>query len=411
MRLKYVIFLAVLLILSAQASAQVSTGLDELIAHRWAPLRGKDVGLITNQTGRARDGEFGDSLFARQTSFHLVALYAPEHGIMGDRPAGVPSDSIERIMGVPVYSLYGRTRKPTKTILRGVNALVFDIQDIGVRPYTFLSTMVLAMESAAEQGIPFFVLDRPNPLSGERVEGNMLDTTLKSFVGQVPVPYLHGMTLGEIATMAKAKGWFNQSADLKLMVIPMRGWKRSMEWKETGLVWTAPSPNIPTYESAVGAAMFGATGELGVLSIGVGSDAPFLRLGSTLLTTGELLRFADSTLPKQLLITPEDFTGTSSAGIKNYRGIKVLLPQNIQTIPSLYEGQYRMLEALLTDTAFRTSFDEIAYSSQNMFAKVTGTHALFDALKHCEDLSLRFAQWNREAELFRQSRAPYLLYP
>ena len=386
------------------------TGLDNIIAEHWAPLKGKNVGLITNQTGRTRTGEFGDSLFAREKSFHLIALFAPEHGLMGERPAGVQSDTLERMMGVPVYSLYGSTRKPTKAMLRGVNALVFDIQDIGVRPYTYLSTMILSMEAAAENHISFFVLDRPNPLSGVRIEGNVLDTTLKSFVGLVPVPYLHGMTLGELASLAKAKGWFNKASDLRLTVIPMRGWKRTMYWNETGLAWNAPSPNVPSFENAVGAAMFGATGELGIVSIGIGSDAPFLRIGSTLLGTTEILHIANSTLPNELTFVPEDFIGSSNAGIKNYNGIRIVLPSNLSLVPSFYEGQYRMLEAMLRDTALRSSFDQIAYSSENMFAKVTGMRRLLDALKQCVGLTPIFERWRKDTEIFRQEREPYLLY-
>ena len=404
------ILLATILCISESCAAQVTTGLDNIITEHWTPLKDKNVGLITNQTGRTRKGEFGYSLFALQKSFKLVALYSPEHGLRGERSAGVASDTIERFMGVPVYSLYGSTRKPTKTMLRGVTALVFDIQDIGVRPYTYLSSMVLSMEAAAQNGIPFFVLDRPNPLSGERIEGNILDTALKSFVGQVPVPYLHGMTLGELATMAKAKGWFNKAAQLQLTVIPLQGWKRTMYWNETGLPWIAPSPNIPTFESAAGAAMLGATGELGIVSIGIGSDAPFLHIGSTLLGTSQILRTVDSSMPKELLLTAEDFTGSSNAGVKNYHGVRITLPPKLSTVCSLYEGQYRMLELMLHDTAFRSSFDQIAYSSQNMFAKVTGMHGLFDMLKRCEDLDPVFERWRKDAEMFRRDREPYLLY-
>src|SRR5207253_1630447 len=158
----------------------------------------------------------------------------------------------------------------------------FDIQDIGVRPYTYLSTMIYAMEAAAENGIEFIVLDRPNPLSGQRIEGNILDTAFRSFVGVAPIPYLHGMTVGELAKMAKGEKWFHHAEKLHLSVIKMTGWKRAMYWNETGLKWIAPSPNIPTFENAIGCAMFGAIGELGILSIGIGSDLPFLRLGSKL---------------------------------------------------------------------------------------------------------------------------------
>ena len=398
------------LLVADNAASQVTTGLDNLIAEQWAPLKSKHVGLITNQTGVTRTGQAGAQAFAHSKALKLVALYGPEHGIFGQRKAGVTSDVLDHYEGVPVYSLYGSTRKPTKAMLRGVNALVFDIQDVGVRPYTFLSTMILAMEAAAEQSIPFYVLDRPNPLSGERIEGNILDVSLKSFVGQVPVPYIHGMTLGELAKMAKAKGWFNKAAKLQLTIIPMTGWKRSMYWNETGLTWTAPSPNVPHFENAIGLAMLGATGELGILSVGVGSDRPFLRVGSTLLPTEQLHQIASTTFPASLRFTSEDFTATTSAGTKTYHGVSIKLPDKIGTVNPLYEAQFRMLEAMLHDTAVRTSFDALPFFVNTMFEKVTGMHGLLDSLKRCKDLEPIFEQWKRDAEKFREDRKPFLLY-
>ncbi|MDP4199606.1 MAG: DUF1343 domain-containing protein [Bacteroidota bacterium] len=409
MRQKYVGFLLAILLVATSAKAQVVTGLDNLASQHFAALKGKHIGLISNQTGRTASGELGADLLANEHSLKLVALFAPEHGLMGTRKAGVPSDSAEWYHGVRVYSLYGSTRKPTKKMLRGINALVFDLQDIGVRPYTYLSTMVLAMEAAAEQGIPFYVLDRPNPLSGERIEGNTLDPTLKSFVGALPIPYLHGLTLGELARMAKAKAWFNKAQKLKLTVIPMRGWKRSMYWNETGLPWTAPSPNIPHFENAVGAAMLGATGELGVLSIGIGTDAPFLRMGSTLLGTSEILRIADSIYHGTASINAEDFVGQNAGQTKSYHGVRISV-SSLHAIPSLYPLQYQLLEAMLHDTAFRKSFDALPFSVDAMFDKVTGMRGLRDILIRCADLARVFANWQRDCDAFRRDRMPYLLY-
>ena len=408
---KYIHFAIVCLALfSMNAEAQVLTGLDNLVAQHFAPLNGKHVGLITNQTGRTRTGAFGPDLFAKSNVFKLVALFAPEHGLMGLRQAGINSDTLERFDGVPVNSLYGSTRKPTRKMLKGINALVFDIQDVGVRPYTFLSTMVLAMEAAAENKIPFYVLDRPNPLSGERIEGNILDTTLKSFVGMLPIPYLHGMTLGELAQMARAKGWFHQAAKLQLTVIPMKGWKRSMYWNETGLEWTAPSPNVPHYENAIGLSMLGATGELSVLSVGVGSDLPFLRIGSTLMPSSEILRMADSAFYDKVPFRIEDFTAATSAGTKTYHGVRIELPTDLNNISSLYEGQFRMIELMLQDTAFRVGFDGLNPSLNAMFGKVTGERVLLDTLRRCGDLEALFQQWNLDAEKFRIERKQWLLY-
>jgi uncharacterized protein YbbC (DUF1343 family) len=395
---------------SFSAHGQVRTGLDNLIAKNFAPLKGKHVGLITNQTGRTRDGQFGAEVFAKSKAIKLFALFAPEHGLMGTRQAGVNSNTLEHFDNVPVYSLYGSTRKPTHKMLKGLDALVFDIQDVGVRPYTFLSTMIQSMESAAENKIPFYVLDRPNPLSGERIEGNILDTNLKSFVGIIPIPYLHGMTLGELAQMARAMGWFRSAAKLKLTVIPMTGWKRSMYWNETGLAWTAPSPNVPHFENAVGLAMLGATGELGILSVGIGSDMPFLRIGSTLMTSNEILRMVDSAYLHSLPLTTDIFTATTSAGTKTFHGVKFTLPTDLKIIPSLYEGQFLAMEQMLHDTAFRATFDAMPSSEHSMFEKVTGERTIVQALRRCEDFDTIFKRWNADAEKFRLERKPWLLY-
>ncbi len=411
---KYIHFVIVgLFLISCSAEAQVwqvRTGLDNLVQEHFEILKNKHVGLITNQTGRTRDGQFGADLFAKSKEIKLIALFAPEHGLMGTRQAGVNSDTLEYFDGVPVYSLYGATRKPTRKMLRGIDALVFDIQDGGVRPYTFLSTMIEAMEAAAENKIPFYVLDRPNPLSGERIEGNTLDTSLKSFVGIIPVPYLHGMTLGELAKMAQAKGWFHHAATLKLTVIPMSGWKRSMYWSETGLAWIAPSPNVPHFENAVGLAMLGATGELGILSVGIGSDLPFLRIGSTLMVTNEILRMADSAYGNALTFTSDDFTATTSAGTKTYHGVKTMLPADMDSIPFLYNGQFLMIEAMLHDTAFRTAFDAMPYSENAMFEKVTGEKGIIDTLRRCADFDPIFEHWKQDDDKFRIERKPWLLY-
>jgi uncharacterized protein YbbC (DUF1343 family) len=406
---KYIHFAIIcLFLISTDAYAQVSTGLDNLIAEHFAPLKDKHIGLITNQTGRTRDGAFGADLFAKSNAIKLIALFAPEHGLMGTRQAGVNSDTLEYFDGVPLYSLYGATRKPTKKMLRGINALVFDIQDVGVRPYTFLSTMIQSMEAAAENKIPFYVLDRPNPLSGERIEGNILDTNLKSFVGIIPIPYLHGMTLGELAQMARAKGWFHQSAQLQLTIITMTGWKRSMYWGDTHLAWIAPSPNVPHFENAVGLAMLGATGELGILSVGIGSDLPFLRIGSTLMNTNEILRMADSAYSFPL--AADDFTATTSAGTKTFHGVKITLPPDLKSISSFYDGQFRMMELMLNDTAFRTAFDAIPYAEHSMFEKVTGERTIAEALRRCADFDPIFERWRVDEEKFRAERKPWLLY-
>src|SRR5689334_4721825 len=227
--------LLILLIVAAQgAHAAVQLGIDVLASDGFAALSGKRVGLVTNQTSVNASGTKTRVVLKKNTN--LVALYAPEHGIDGTIGAGkYVSTRKDSLTGLTIHSLYGPTRKPTPAMLKDIDVLVYDMQDIGVRSYTYISTMVKCMEACAETGVEFVVLDRPNPLGGNRVEGPGIETKWISFVGQLPVPYIHGMTAGELAKMAKAKGW--AGSNCKLTVIPMRGWTRGMSWNDTGLRW------------------------------------------------------------------------------------------------------------------------------------------------------------------------------
>ena len=311
---------------------------------------------------------------------------------------------------IPVYSLYGTTRKPTKAMLKGITTLVFDIQDIGVRPYTYLSTMIYAMEAAAESKIEFIVLDRPNPLSGERVEGNILDTSLRSFVGAVPVPYVHGMTLGELALMAKGEKWFHSAAKLKLTAIQLSGWKRSMYWPETGLKWITTSPNVQSFENSVGAVMLGAVGELGILSIGVGSRDPFMRLGSKLVKPEVLEQAVLSSLPVGITAKREDYSVPFGDSTKTFYGMKLILPLNISEAGELYGPQYIIMEKLLKDSVFLKSFKAWPSKEKAMFEKVTGTKSILKALEHQQSLDPIFVSWKKDILRFRTQRKKYLLY-
>jgi len=407
------------------ANCQVLTGLDELVANKYSQLKGKKVGFIANKTSVTSSGEFAPSLFTKQKVCKLVALFSPEHGFLGERKAGVKSDVEEKYEGVPVYSLYGTTRKPTKKMLSGITTLVFDIQDIGLRPYTYLSTMIYTMEAAAENNIEFVVLDRPNPLSGERIEGNIIDTSLISFVGVIPIPYLHGMTLGELAQMAKGERWFRGAEKLKLSVINMSGWKRKMYWSETGLKWIPPSPNIPTSESAVGCAMLGAIGELGNLSVGIGSDLPFQRIGSKLVQPQFLEQAVQSSLPKGILAKREDYTVPFADSSKTFLGMRIELPKNISSVDRLYGFEFSILKKLLADSVFAKSFRALPMSTQKMFEKVTGVHnfaQLFTSDKVTHTLAAdgsshitnqvegEMAYWYMDESFFRTTRKKYLLY-
>ncbi len=258
------------------AGGQVMLGDDVFLAESWRDLHDRCIGIVTNASGVTSSGENFVDAVRRQGHICVRALFAPEHGLRGDRPAGsyVASYSDERT-GLPVYSLYGATRHPTAAMLDGIDVLVFDIQDVGARPYTFVSTMAYVMQSAAAAGKEIWILDRPNPIGGTLVEGPVLDPKFASFVGLYPIPERHGMTIGELARLFNDN--FGIGADLK--VIPMRGWRRDMMWADTGLPWTATSPNIPYAKTTLVYLATGLIDEAGINN-GVGSDKPFERAGA-----------------------------------------------------------------------------------------------------------------------------------
>lgn len=265
-----------LLLVSVMMSAQVKPGIVTLRESGFEALRGKRVGLITNPTGIDPQLNATPDILAAVEGVELAAMFAPEHGIRGDVAAGARvATSTDAATGVKVYSIYGATKKPTPEMLKGIDALVYDIQDNGCRSYTFISTMGKAMEAAAEAGIEFVVLDRPNPLGGIRVEGPLTEPDCISFVSQYPIPYLYGLTPGELALYLKGEGLIKGADKLKLTVVPMTGWTRDMTYARTGLPWVLPSPHIPSEQTCLYYPATGIAGELGWISIGVGYTMPF----------------------------------------------------------------------------------------------------------------------------------------
>ena len=275
----FVAFAAALLLAHAAASAAplaaVTLGDDAFLARDWHELGGRCIGIVTNASGITSSGENFVDAVRRHGHICVRALFAPEHGLRGDRPAGsYVASYTDPTTSLPVYSLYGATRHPSATMLDGVDVLVFDIQDVGARPYTYVSTMAYVMQSAAQAGKEIWVLDRPNPIGGTLVEGPVLDPKFKSFVGLYPIPERHGMTVGELARLFNTEYGINA----KLKVIPMTGWRRDMLWPQTGLAWTATSPNIPYAKTTLVYLATGLIDEAGINN-GVGSDKPFERAG------------------------------------------------------------------------------------------------------------------------------------
>jgi len=279
----------------------VMVGIDVLAADNFAPIAGKRVGLLTHPAGVNRFGVPTVEILKRATNIKLVALFGPEHGIYGDISAGenIP-DAIDRRTGLPAYSLYGKNRKPTKEQLKGIDVFVIDLQDIGVRSYTYNVCMRYAIEACFENNVPVVVLDRPNPLGGLKVDGPILDREwMNTGVGGYPIPYVHGLTIGELARMAVITPGILAVNDTirrngHLTIIPMRGWRRSMRWPETGIKFTPTSPRVQDFPACVGYAMTGLGCQLGGFSHGVGEQFPFRGIAFNGLPTDTLLKELDA---------------------------------------------------------------------------------------------------------------------
>ena len=386
----------------------VRPGVDMLAERMPAALVGKRVGLITNQTGRASDGRSTIDVLAADPRLQLVALFGPEHGIRGAAAPGEHvDDTRDARTGLPVHSLYGATRKPTAEMLRGVEVLVYDIQDVGSRTYTYIYTMALAMQAAREQGIPFVVLDRPNPIGGHIVEGNILDTAYASFVGMYPIPLRYGMTVGELARLFNDA--FGIGADLT--VVRMDGWRRDLWWDETGLDFVPPSPNIRRLDAAIdypGTVFFEGIN----LSEGRGSEMPFEQTGAPWLRADSVVAAMTAMrLPgvrfEAVTFTPDakaaKFGGQTVRGVRlhitdreTYRPVRTVLLL-IDAIRRLHPEEFRFIGPT-AESPNAYWIDQLAGTDRLRKAMEAGTlPALLDA-------------WEREARGFDQSRRKYLLY-
>ncbi len=385
----------------------VRPGIDVLLSDSLHLVQERRVGLVTNHTALDATGTHAIDRLASHPGVELVALYSPEHGIRGDAEAGVLVDSgVDQATGLPVHSLYGATRRPTPDMLRGVELLLFDIQDIGTRYYTYVYTMALAMEAAGEAGIPFVVLDRPNPVGGELVQGNVLDPAFSSFVGMYPLPMRHGMTPGELARLYR--GEFGVEAELH--VVPAEGWRREMLFPDTGLPWRPPSPNMPDLESALhypGTCLFEGTN----LSVGRGTDRAFQQIGAPWLD-GEALALAMTghALPgvrfEAVRFTPRN-PGDGKFPDVEVAGVRLVVDDAEAYDPAL-------TGALLVAEARRLAGDRWSWVPSH-FDRLAGTDALRLAIEAArglpEDPSELTRSWDAEAAAFRTLRAPYLLYP
>jgi uncharacterized protein YbbC (DUF1343 family) len=391
----------------------ITTGAEVLVASHFAAVAGKRVGLITNQTGLVRNEHLAD-LLSRAASVTLTAIFAPEHGFRGAAEAGATvRNDVDAKTGVPIYSLYGDAKQPTPLMLRNVDVLVFDIQDVGARFYTYISTMGLAMQAAAAARIPFIVLDRPNPLGGDYVSGFVLEPALRSFVGQYPIPIVHGMTVGELARMIKGEKWLNGLDTLDLSVIAMQGWQRSMRWPQTGHAWVATSPNIPSFESALVYPGMGIVGEIEI-SEGRGTPTPFQAFGAPWVDATRMVAQLNAVGLSGVRFETKTFTPRSIPGVamrprfegRTINGALVVVT-DIARIEPLEVGIH-VLAALFAQAQSRRVTPLL--SNLEMFHAIAGTKRLYRMLASGSDGGTIVMAWQAEIAQFKARRARYLLY-
>lgn len=401
--------IAALFLLSLPTSAQqVKVGVEVLRDSNFGVLDGKRVGLITNPTGVDSQLRSTVDILHEAPNIELVALYGPEHGVRGDIHAGDKVDADKDAKtGVTIFSLYGATRKPTKEMLEGVDVLVYDIQDNGCRSYTFISTMGLAMEAAGEAGIPFVVLDRPNPLGGNRIEGNLVEPDFVSFVSQYPIPYIYGLTCGELANYLNRQEFISHPCDLT--VVKLEGWKRDMIYEDTGLPWVAPSPHVPHASSALFYPISGILGELGIISIGVGYTMPFELFGAEWLDAEKLADDLNSKEIPGVVFRPIHYRPFYSVGKgKTLQGVQVHLldPRHAPLSPI----QFIVMEEIYKQAPEHPIFSEKTEHRYGMFDKVTGSNQIrerFSKNYRWEDIK---EYWEKDVPAFREAASEYFLY-
>jgi uncharacterized protein YbbC (DUF1343 family) len=379
----------------------VKLGIDQLAQSGFLALDGQRVGFITNQTSVDQSGTLSRLVLQQGLGPRLKALFGPEHGLDTRAKAGDHvANAQDAITGLPAYSLYGQHRKPTPAMLEDVDVLVFDIQDIGVRSYTYISTMILAMEACGEAGKAFVVLDRPNPLGGLRMQGPPLLPGFESFVSQVPVPYLHGLTIGELAKMAVAKGWVAKAPELS--VVRMAGWERRMNWADTGLNWVATSPNIPTWESPFYCATTGILGELKQVDIGIGTSKPFQYAAGPGIDGRALAENLSQQGFRNIRFKPYQ-----SQVKPGFGGVELIIDPNGQT------DLMAVAMALCAEIVARAAKAPISgstASTRNLFNKVYGSEGLWTALEAGTPWQKLVTDWQEPLKQFKADRAPYLLY-
>jgi uncharacterized protein YbbC (DUF1343 family) len=401
-----VIFLTAAAILFPQ-NIKVKTGIEVLRDSGFEILLGKRVGLITNPTGVDSKLKSTVDILFEAPGVTLTALYGPEHGVRGDFAAGDKVDNyIDQKTKIPVYSLYGKTHKPTPEMLKDIDVLVYDIQDIGCRSYTYIATMGEAMEAAAENKIPFVVLDRPNPLGGNKIEGNIVEDGFYSFVSPFPVPYIYGLTCGELAKMLNEENMISSKCDLT--VIPMEGWRREMTFRETGLQWIPTSPHVPHNYSPEYYVCSGILGELGVISEGVGYTIPFQVFAAEWIDASDMAAAMNSLNLEGVIFRPitiKPFYGRDAK--KSISGVQIHLTDYSQV--NLMSLQFYFMQVHNELYPEKNIFDT-GKNRWGMFDKVSGTSKVRELFSKNYKYADIKEFLHKDIEPFRNKSSRYFLY-
>ncbi len=391
-------------------NAQVKTGIEVLRGKDFDILKNKKVGLITNPTGVDSQLKSTIDILNEAPGVQLVVLFAPEHGVRGDYYAGDQvENTTDKKTGAPVFSLHGKTKKPTSEMLKGVDILIYDIQDIGSRSYTYISTLGLAMEAAAENKIKFVVLDRPNPLGGNKFEGPLVDDGFYSFVSQYPITYVHGFTVGELAKFLNGEKLLNNGVRCDLTVIKMEGWNRSMSYDKTGLSWIPSSPHVPHAHTAAYYPVSGILGELYCVSIGVGYTMPFQVFAANWIDAPLLASRLNKLELPGIIFRPIHYR-------PYYSVFKGELINGVQVhITDLQKASLSLVQFYVLQEAYALNPDKNVFelcekSRLNMFDKVCGTDKVRIAFEKQFKVNDIIDLWTKDEEKFSLRAKKYFLY-
>ena len=402
-----------LLIISTNANSRILMGVDYLEARNFDILQGKRVGLLTHPAGVNSQGKSTVVLLHASKAVNLTSLFGPEHGIYGDEKASVPvDDKIDHRTNLPVFSLYGKFRKPTAKMLANLDCVVIDLQDVGVRCYTYVSCMRYVMEACFEAGVEVIVLDRPNPLGGLKVAGPMIDPEWISYVGAFPMPFVHGMTIAELALWSKQTSGILKIEEQvrkkgKLTLVPMQNWERSMTWPSTGLKWYPTSPNIPTLDSVAGYPMTGLGAQMGKFKHGIGTKYPFRFLTYEGKSSADVKKALEELRLKGLSYKILDTTDSSG---KKISGVYIAIQNWSEWQPT--ELAFAMMQ-LSARWQSPSPFQNAKKSEINLFNKHVGSSAWWDHLQGSGgqvNPGPFLKRWNAEVANFRRQVMPYLIY-